>query len=176
MKRAKVLFNLLVVVLSICIICLVGAGCSDGDDTKPDLVLSNSSVDLDRYESTQLSVIDVPEGAVVQWSSSNDQVAVVSNEGLVQATGVGETTITAKVGKDSAECIVKVSNSGAIPTLKLSKTEINVGKDVSVSIDASVLYKGTDRLLFASALGDTRVIACGGFLRMQLQGRGRDTR
>ncbi len=143
MKKAKEIIRVfLMVILFVCLTCSIGCKCSGGD--KKELVLSSSSVEIDRYESAQLSVLDLSEDAVVEWSTSNEQVAVVSNSGLVEATGVGEAVITATVGKNTGKCEIKVFNSGAIPTLKLSKTEINVAEDASISIDAYVLYKGNE--------------------------------
>ena len=45
----------------------------------------------------------------VSWSSSNDTVATVSDDGLVTAVGAGSATITATAGAVSDSCTVKVS-------------------------------------------------------------------
>ncbi|MBC3516967.1 Ig-like domain-containing protein [Neobittarella massiliensis] len=48
------------------------------------------------------------------WSSSNEQVATVK-DGLITATGTGETTITATVGELSASCAVVVTAPATEP-------------------------------------------------------------
>jgi uncharacterized protein YjdB len=45
----------------------------------------------------------------VKWESNNTQVAVVDNEGMVTAVGVGTATITASAGSKSVTCVVTVS-------------------------------------------------------------------
>ena len=50
----------------------------------------------------------------VTWKSFNEQVCMVSDEGLVTATGIGSTivTVTTKDGGKSDFCIVKVGGDG----------------------------------------------------------------
>ncbi len=45
---------------------------------------------------------------VVEWSSRNQEIATVSNDGTVTALKVGTTTITAKAGEYSDTCTVTV--------------------------------------------------------------------
>ena len=93
-------------------------------EPKVDLV-SVSPAQLNLYlngqKTSQLSVVvHVENGAAqtVTWSSSNTNVATVSNSGLVTAVGVGNTTITATSTVDntkSGTCSVVVSSNA--PTL-----------------------------------------------------------
>ena len=69
--------------------------------------LSQTGAGLKRNETLQLKAIITPPDATYQtvtWSSSDEKVATVSQSGLVKAVGKGKVTITAKLGKFSAEC------------------------------------------------------------------------
>lgn len=46
--------------------------------------------------------------AAVTWSSGNSSVATVSSDGLVTGVGSGKTTVYAKVGSRTLECIVRI--------------------------------------------------------------------
>ena len=61
MKKVKGLFLIfLIITLSVCLFFSVGCSCSVKNNKK-ELVLSSSSVEIDRYESVQLSVLDLSE-------------------------------------------------------------------------------------------------------------------
>ena len=55
----------------------------------------------------------------VEWSSSNEAVAVVDNDGAVSTVGVGDCVITAKAGNSSASCKISVSMGDYLPELKV---------------------------------------------------------
>lgn len=50
-----------------------------------------------------------PNDAVVTWSSSDETVATVTDEGVVHAVGEGTATITASIDGASDTCSVTVS-------------------------------------------------------------------
>jgi len=92
------------------------AGCGGTDPRIPSTVaLSSSSLTFTSLGQTQQlspSITDqdgqsLPD-ASVSWSSSNDQVAGVNQNGLVTATGAGSATITAAAGSASATAEVSV--------------------------------------------------------------------
>ena len=58
-------------------------------------------------ESTVLIVENVPAGTTVTWSSADESIATVDAEGHVTAVGKGTTTVTATVGEQSAQCVVR---------------------------------------------------------------------
>lgn len=79
-----------------------------------DVTLDKSELSLDLKNNTTgtLTATVVPSNATdktVTWSSSNDSVATVDN-GVVTAVAVGEATITAKAGDQTATCAVTVVN------------------------------------------------------------------
>ena len=73
--------------------------------------LDYSKLALVKGNSKRLVVTVEPEDATdknVSWSSSDNSVATVDNEGTVKAINAGETVVTAKVGDLSTTCSVKV--------------------------------------------------------------------
>ncbi len=85
------------------------------------ITINKTTVSLLIGEQEQLSVTVLPIDATIKtvvWSSLNEIVAVVDNNGLVTAKGKGETTIVAQSvdGSQYAECkiVVKDIQSGGI--------------------------------------------------------------
>lgn len=81
-----------------------------GDKEKPEpapavLTLSQSSVDMTVGGSTVLSASGA-EGIV--FSSSDESVATVAEDGTLQAVGAGSAIVTAKAGEQTATCQVTV--------------------------------------------------------------------
>lgn len=84
------------------------------------LVLNQTEIDLSVGETAQLTVSPMPEDALVEapvWTSENDQVATVSNDGLVTAVAVGETNVTVTVGNISASAKVNVKDLSGIENI-----------------------------------------------------------
>ena len=81
------------------------------------LTLDKSILTLHSGESQQLTATVLPADAspAVQWTSSDQSIAVVSSDGLVSATGAGQATITATTTDGSnlsATCMVRVLADG----------------------------------------------------------------
>ena len=82
------------------------------------IALSDNSIELSNIGvSYKLEASVFPNNAInksVTWKSFNEQVCMVSDEGLVTATGIGSTivTVTTKDGGKSDFCIVKVGGDG----------------------------------------------------------------
>ncbi len=73
----------------------------------------------------------------VLWSSFDDSIATVSEEGLVTGSDIGETKITATVGNHTYECIVKIPKPSFInESLNLGIGEIEMNKLLYESADA----------------------------------------
>ena len=79
-----------------------------GDVTS--ITVKPSSLVLALGESTRLAVVTEPEGAnaAITWTSSNTDIATVSNNGTVTAVDLGEAVITAKYGELTSTCNVTV--------------------------------------------------------------------
>ena len=106
------------------------------------LDINKSSVDLMVGEKEKLTVTITPEelsNDEIIWLSSNSKVAIVNENGEVEAKGQGTATITATSsdGSKNAACVVNVSGPPAI-----------LVQDVSIKNGDVILVKGaTDTLL-----------------------------
>ncbi len=76
---------------------------------------NSNSITLQYYDITLVHVGDSfqfepsgGDGKSYKWSSANGDVASVSSDGNVTATGVGQTTLTCKSGDSSVDVIVRV--------------------------------------------------------------------
>lgn len=81
------------------------------------LILNETEIKLFKKQEFDLSVSYNPTNTTelknVTWTTSNDKVARVNN-GKVMSVGLGEATITAKVGEKTASCVVTVEQSEII--------------------------------------------------------------
>ncbi|MDE6649482.1 MAG: Ig-like domain-containing protein [Muribaculaceae bacterium] len=77
------------------------------------------SVTLKEKEIFQLIATISPENATdkIVWSSSNDKVATVSEDGLVTGVSLGQATITATCGYISATCTVVVTEENGVENI-----------------------------------------------------------
>lgn len=109
--------------------CEIYAYSSDGDVhgtcsvtvNEPHIAITSISIDpgeisLEVGDTQELTVTIEPEDATdqsVTWSSNNEEVATVDENGLVTAIGVGEAeiTVTATDGGETATCFVSVSQT-----------------------------------------------------------------
>ena len=76
------------------------------------ITLDKTSVTLKKNGTHNLVVTVSPENTTdktILFQSSNDNVATVSNDGVITATGGGTATITVKVGSKTATCKVTVN-------------------------------------------------------------------
>ena len=83
-----------------------------------------------------LSMQGLAEGSTVTWSSSDDKIAKVSDDGVVTPVSVGDITITATEEKLSGAkvqytCTVHITNP------VLSKTSVELAKDTTMDIFVS---------------------------------------
>ncbi len=105
------------------------------------VTLNSSTISLEEGQTATLVATINPNDAdekTVAWSTSNAQVATVSN-GFVSAVKEGTATITASAGGHSAACTVTVQK-GVIPvtSVTLSETSISLNKYQDVYLTATV--------------------------------------
>ena len=79
------------------------------------ITLSQTELSLNKIGATvQLTATIEPNNAAdktIEWSSSDNNIVTVSNDGLVTAVAIGEATITATCGDVSATCAVSIKDS-----------------------------------------------------------------
>lgn len=86
------------------------------------IILSEDNIQLEVGNNATLSATILPEDAsdkTVTWSSSDNNVVYIDNEGNLYALSIGEAVITASCGEASASCIVTV-NPVLVETLTIS--------------------------------------------------------
>lgn len=109
-----------------------------------ELKINTSKIELEEGTSFKLNVIVLPNEATnkeVKWTSSNEAVATVTDEGLVQAIGAGNATITVESidGDKTASCKVTVNKKEISTLIKLD----NVSKEANefASYDLEKIYE-----------------------------------
>ncbi|MFI3304707.1 MAG: Ig-like domain-containing protein [Rikenellaceae bacterium] len=112
---------------------------TDADTTK--------TIDTEDYSTVQLEATISPVGRTIIWSSSKEEVATVSQEGLVTAVGVGETTITATADN----CIAPQTLT--VKVVELQKITISQTDDMtSMVAGESVTLTATPKLATSSTI------------------------
>lgn len=110
------------------------SGIFSGCVTSEAITLSDSEISLcvgDRYD---LTVKDLEEGQSVSWSTSDGDIASVTQLGCVTAKKAGTATITANAGGRKATCEVEVGER----ELTLSATEKTLINGEEFTLEATV--------------------------------------
>lgn len=109
MKRKSIITVLATLIFVLCAV--FGVACGGNKS----LTLSETSLSLNLYDEVTLTVAE--EGNV-SWTSSDETIVKVNENGLVMAQGEkGDATVTATIGKAKATCSVKVRNKSISPVL-----------------------------------------------------------
>lgn len=125
--------------------------------------VSPSDVELEINKTLQLNVNVLPESATdksLKWVSSNEEIATISDTGIIKGVGIGTTTITAstsngktaKVNVKIAKTLkkgdlinIKVNNKDVIPFYVIQDSPVDE-TDVNVYMAYSIAYSTfTDR-------------------------------
>lgn len=73
-----------------------------------DIILNAQSLEIVENESCQLKATTIPDNAEIKWSSSDSNIAAVSENGLVTAIAKGECEITCSSDNAEASCRLSV--------------------------------------------------------------------
>lgn len=110
--------------------------------------LSRTRAKLQTGATLKLKESFAPATAVfdeIKWSSSNKDVATVSEAGTVTALQAGNAVISCKMGEASASCSVKVSGEALKPTgVQLDISRASMIKGEKLKLSATVLPQGVD--------------------------------
>lgn len=126
----------------IALVCLLA--CKKGKEEIPveSVIINQPTAEMIEGETVQLKATVKPDDATdktVEWASSRQSVATISDKGLVTAIAEGSSTITAKAGEKTATCEVTV-NKKIIPveSITLDKTLVTMLIDESTVLTATV--------------------------------------
>ena len=104
-----------------------------------------------QLRATVLDGSDQPiAGAAVEWSSSDEAVATINDDGLVTAAGNGSARITAKSGEVSASAEITVSQAAGSITLTPDQANLTA-LGATVQLSAAVL-DGRDQPIAGAAV------------------------
>jgi len=126
-------------------------------DTKGIALNKNTLNFIDTGLSETLTYTITPAGATVQnvtWSSSNTDVATVSN-GVVTAVGPGSAVITVNVDGKITQCSVTVSKP--VTGISLNATSLNLKIGESVIVTAEIMPANASDKTISWAISDTSV-------------------
>ncbi len=114
-----------------------------------DVKLDKTSFEINEGGSEKLNATVLPEDAtdkLVSWSSDNEKVATVDQEGYVTAVAAGtaKITVTTHDGKKTAVCDVAVRQAVHVIGVELDKSEIEVLIGNTEKLNATVLPGNAD--------------------------------
>ena len=115
------------------------------------VTLDQSELAIERSFTAQLAATIAPEDAdnrTVTWTSDNEEVATVDENGLVTAVGIGEANITAIAADGSgvtATCKVTVSPK-LVTSVILDESELTIKKSFTTQLTATVAPDDAENL------------------------------
>lgn len=117
----------------------------DGEDFGGAIIIDFDEITIKKGETFTLTAnvyIDNSESSAISWSSSDTNVATVSEDGLVTGVSVGTATITASCGGISATCEVTVTEVVA-ESIILNEEEISLIENESFQLTATIVPENT---------------------------------
>ena len=108
------------------------------------ITLDKTTLALEQYRETELNATLTPADAVtlVSWSSDNESVVKVANNGSVTAVGVGTATITAKAGELTATCAVTVAEATVLTCVQAAEYAASVSANNVNYVGGQYVVKG----------------------------------
>ena len=154
----------------------------DFDEIEGEITLHNASVAIAAAPATVESVAVTPESvtlnpgntqqlaatitpseakATVTWKSDNEEVATVSDAGLVTAVGVGDAVITATAGEKTATCAVKVEAADPITKFESFQEQesVIVGQDLTLTVNMATSDGSTPEVQWTVTGDDSLTIS-----------------
>ena len=88
------------------------------------------------------------------WSTSNEEVVTIDENGLVTSVALGTAEITVKCGANQGKCVVTVVLSSTIPTVQMDTRARTLHIDTTYTLFPNLVYKDevmTDGFVFESS-------------------------
>lgn len=122
-----------------------------------EIIINMGQLSLRNTESMQLSA-----NREVSWRSENEKVATVSSNGMVVATGLGQTSIIAEDGIVSANCVITVEEMPAEQIiLNEGKVIANVGEPYSLIASILPLTTTNTNIVWTSDMPEIATVENG---------------
>ncbi|MCH5165216.1 MAG: glycosyl hydrolase 53 family protein [Clostridiales bacterium] len=138
--KSKKLYSILISVMLCLIMMFSATACSDTENETTDTTVDSISVtselliNVNEERTLRASVMPFGSKATVTWKSSDDEVATVTQQGVVKGVGAGVAKIRATAGGKSANCEVTVVDPSqtavAVKEVSLNKNVLNLNLDV----------------------------------------------
>lgn len=160
--NTRILFKISLAFVST-ILALVG--CTE-EITISNFELNKTELQLRIGETQQLIGIVTPEDAAtmpVEWSSSNEAVVTVDDNGLVTAIAEGSATVTGTIMNKVATCNVTVSSPEA-EGIQLNKIEMELAIGSAETLEATLTPEGADvsKIVWLSSNDDIATVSADG--------------
>ncbi len=139
--------KLLLVILSVLTLCSLTLGLTacGGDQGDVKSFTLYTEINVEKYDSFEaLKTID-GTASYIKWKTSDKKICTVE-DGLVQAVGVGEATITATAGDLKAEAKVVVTATNKVPTVTLDKEDVSLKVGDAIVVNGYVTFKNKAKL------------------------------
>lgn len=156
--------------------CTIKVGTTSVDVPVTGITLNHKKITIEVLKNTeQLEATVEPANATnkdVVFSSSNTNVAVVSNTGLVTAINNGTATITVTSKENPsimAKCLVKVGAPVLVTDVTVQPTELNLKTDGTYQLSVSVLPSNADErgVTFESSNTAVATVSASGLITAQ---------
>lgn len=146
MKKNKKISIIFLTIITLLSCALLVSACNKEDITREEIGSDEKhlSVAVKEYdvivgdEATVSADYQTKEGKVLAFSSANEKVAEVDENGRITANGIGETTIKVTYGEEEVTVSVKVGLGDLVPTLIIKhisqeKFTMTVGEEIEIS-------------------------------------------
>ncbi|MDE6737241.1 MAG: Ig-like domain-containing protein [Treponemataceae bacterium] len=127
------------------------------------VALDKETLTLMRGETGKLTATVLPEnanGRTVAWSSSDEAVVTVGNDGTVTAHSAGTATVTAQAGDKTAACAVTV-NPIPVTDITLSAPTLTLTPGTTSKLTATVMPENADDTTVTWSSSDEAVVTVG---------------
>lgn len=124
------------------------------------VLLNPDKIEIVKGTAMQLEMEIYPEGAVyneVEWTSSDENIAVVDTTGNVSAIALGKATITLMVDDFVATCLVTVVEA-PVSEIIMDMETVTMNHHEQIAISATVLPADVQNAKFDYKIGDPSVL------------------